>query len=98
MRERFGESYEKAEIEADEYSGVPAVATIGVPNMLMVNANMDDQLAFDISQAALRQQGPRWSEVHSVGGDARPRRRGKEVVDPWELHPARARYYEETAR
>ncbi len=96
MRERFGESYEKAEIEADEYSGVPAVATIGVPNMLMVNANMDDQLAFDITKL-LYDNKAALSEVHPSAETLDPKT-GKEVVDPVELHPGAARYYDETAR
>ena len=80
MRERFGESYEKAEIEADEYSGVPAVATIGVPNMLMVNADMDDQLAFDITKL-LYDNKAALSEVHPSAETLDPKT-GREVVEP----------------
>src|SRR5262245_758704 len=42
MRERYGEAYTEAEIEEGGYEGVPAVPTIGVPNLLMVNADMSD--------------------------------------------------------
>ena len=51
MRERFGEAYQEAEIEEGEYAASPAVTTIGVPNLLMVNEDMDDELAYDITKA-----------------------------------------------
>ena len=49
LRERYGEAYQEAEIEDGEYTGVGASKTIGVPNLLMVNEGMSDDLAFDIT-------------------------------------------------
>ena len=50
LRERYGEAYEDAEIEEGEYAGVPATKTIGVPNLLMVSADMPDEFAYRVTK------------------------------------------------
>ncbi len=96
MRERYGEAYAEAEVEAEEYTGVPAVKTIGVPNLLMVNQSMSDELAHRITQE-LYDGKDRLATVVPAAESLDPEK-GREVVEPVQLHPGAARYYEEQAR
>jgi len=95
MRERFGEAYTDAEVEAEEYSGVPASTTIGVPNLLMVNESMSVDLAQRITQV-LYDGKERLSVVVPAAESLDPAD-GQEVVAPVELHPGAQRYYDELA-
>src|SRR5918999_1378424 len=93
MRERFGEAYAEAEVEDDEYTGVPATATIGVPNLLMVREDMPVRLAFDITRILYEGQD-RLATIVPAAESLDPAK-GREVVEPVQLHPGAQRYYEE---
>jgi uncharacterized protein len=91
MRERYGEAYTEAEVEEGGYEGVPAVPTIGVPNLLMVNADMSDDMARDITQA-LYEGRERLATIVPAAESLDPEK-GQEVVTPVELHPGAQEYY-----
>jgi TRAP transporter TAXI family solute receptor len=61
LKDKYGEVYADGNIPAGTYEGVDKdVPTIVVPNYLVVNESMDEDVAFDLHQAALRpQEGPR---------------------------------------
>ena len=93
MRERFGEAYSEAEVEDGEYEGVGAATTIGVPNVLMVNEGMSEDLAFSVTEA-LYAGKDRLATVVPAAESLDPAE-GREMVSPIELHPGARRYYEE---
>ena len=93
MQEEFGEAYSEAEVEDDEYEGVPGTTTIGVPNLLMVNEEMSDDLAFSITEA-LYGGKDRLATVVPAAESLDPAK-GQEVVTPVELHPGAQRFYQE---
>ena len=93
MRERFGEAYAEAEVEDDEYEGVAGTTTIAVPNLLMVNEDMSDELAQRITQE-LYDGKDRLATVVPAAESLDPAK-GREVVEPVQLHPGARRYYEE---
>ena len=93
LRERYGEAYQEAAVEEGEYSGVPAVKTIGVPNLLMVNEDMDDDLAHDITKA-LYDGKKRLAEIVPSAEGLDPKE-GQVLVEPVEMHPGARRYFEE---
>jgi TRAP transporter TAXI family solute receptor len=96
MRERFGEAYSEADVEDGEYEGVSGTTTIGVPNLLMVNEAMSDDLAFSITQA-LYNGKDRLATVVPAAESLDPAE-GREVVSPIELHPGAQRFYEGPGR
>ncbi len=93
LRERYGEGYQEAEIEEGEYDGVPATKTIGVPNLLMVNADMPAALAHDITKA-LYDNKPRLAEIVPSAESLDPAK-GRELVEPVRLHPGARRFFRE---
>ena len=93
MRDRFGEAYMEAEVEEGGYEGVAATPTIGVPNVLMVNQDMDDDLAFSITEA-LYAGKDRLATVVPAAESLDPAE-GREKVGPIELHPGAERFYSE---
>jgi TRAP transporter TAXI family solute receptor len=93
MREQFGEAYAEAEVEEGGYDGVAATPTIGVPNVLMVNEDMDEDLAFSITEA-LYAGKDRLATVVPAAESLDPAK-GREMVGPIELHPGAQRYYQE---
>jgi TRAP transporter TAXI family solute receptor len=95
MRERFGEAYQEAEIEEGEYSGVEATKTIGVPNLLVVNAAMSDDLAFRITKLLYDAKAD-LAAVHPAAESLDPKT-GQDIVAPVELHGGARRYYEQAA-
>jgi uncharacterized protein len=96
MRERFGEAYAEAEVEDDEYEGVEGTTTIGVPNLLVVNERMSEDLAYSITEA-LYAGKDRLATVVPAAESLDPAE-GREVVTPVQLHPGAQRYYEEQGR
>ncbi len=93
MRAEFGEAYAEAEVEDDEYEGVPGTSTIGVPNLLMVHESMSIDLAAAVTQA-LYDGKDRLATVVPAAESLDPAK-GQEVVSPVQLHPGAQRYYEE---
>jgi TRAP transporter TAXI family solute receptor len=96
MRSRYGEAYMPAETEEGDYAGVPPVKTIGVPNLLMVNADMNEDLAYRITRL-LFDGKDRLAQVHQSAEKLEPGTASK-VVEPVQLHPGAQRYYGEAAR
>jgi TRAP transporter TAXI family solute receptor len=95
LRDRYGEAYQEAEIADGEYSGVAGTKTIGVPNLLMVNEGMSDDLAFEITKT-LYDNKARLSEIVPSAESLDPEK-GREIVSPVKLHPGARRYYRERA-
>ena len=93
LRDRYGEAYQEAEIADGDYSGVKGTKTIGVPNLLMVNQDMDDELAFRITKS-LYDNKARLTEIVPSAKSLDPKK-GKEVVTPVKLHPGARRFYRE---
>jgi uncharacterized protein len=93
MRERYGEAYAEAEVEEGGYDGVAPTSTIGVPNVLMVNEDMSEDLAFSITEA-LYAGKDRLATVVPAAESLDPAD-GREMVGPIELHPGAERFYAE---
>jgi TRAP transporter TAXI family solute receptor len=93
MREQFGDAYAEAEVEEGGYDGVAATPTIGVPNVLVVNEDMSDDLAYSITEA-LYAGKDRLATVVPAAESLDPAD-GREMVGPIELHPGAQRFYEE---
>ncbi len=95
LQARYGEVYQEATVPAGTYEGLEQdIAVIGVPNYLVVNESMDEELAYDITrllfdrQDALAQAHP---EARNLDINVAPQ------VPPLELHPGARRYYDEVA-
>ena len=93
MRAEFGEAYAEAEVEDDEYEGVPGTTTIGVPNLLIVHESMNIDTAAAITQA-LYDGKDRLATIVPAAESLDPAK-GQEIVSPVQLHPGAQRYYEE---
>ena len=93
LRRRYGSAYQPAEIEKGEYSGVDAVKTIGVPNLLVVNTGMSDALAHDITEVLYSSKDELAAIVPSA--ESLDPKAGQKVVAPVKLHPGAVRYYRE---
>ncbi len=93
LRDQYGEVYEEASIPAGTYEGVEGdVAVIGVPNYLVVNESMDEEMAYQITRLLFDQQ--------DALAEAHPEARNLDInvapqVPPLELHPGARRYYDE---
>ncbi|WP_458526523.1 TAXI family TRAP transporter solute-binding subunit [Onishia taeanensis] len=80
-------------LRAGIYEGVEApVQTIGIPNVLTVNATMEDQLAYDVTRL-LFEQTDKLIAIHPAANDTTV----EFSVDatPIPFHPGALRYYEE---
>ena len=93
LRSQYGEVYEEAIIPAGTYEGVDEdVSVIGVPNYLVVNESMDEELAYQITRLLFDQQdalAEAHPEARNLDRDTVPQ------VPPLELHPGAERYYSE---
>ena len=93
LRTQYGEVYQEATIPAGTYEGFDQdVAVIGVPNYLVVNESMDEDMAFQITQLLFEQQ--------EALAEAHPEARNLDItsapqVPPLDLHPGARRYYDE---
>ncbi|MBA4115005.1 MAG: TAXI family TRAP transporter solute-binding subunit [Rubrobacter sp.] len=93
LRNQYGEVYQEATIPAGAYEGFDQdVAVIGVPNYLVVNESMDEEMAFQITQLLFEQQ--------DALAEAHPEARNLDItsapqVPPLDLHPGARRYYDE---
>lgn len=96
LRRRHGEAYVAAETEEGDYAGVPAVQTIGVPIVLVVNAAMSEDLAYRITRL-LFDGHARLAQVHP-SAEKIELETARRVVAPVRLHPGASRYYAEVAR
>jgi uncharacterized protein len=93
LQSEYGDAYQETEVEEGGYEGVASVATIGVPNVLMVNEDMDDELAYQITKALY--EGKDRLATIVPAAEALDPAKGREVIDPVELHPGAERFYAE---
>ncbi len=94
LQDQYGEAYQETTIPADTYKGLDEdVPVIGVPNLLVVHEEMDDDLAHDLT-ALLFDQKKRLTQVHPEAENL-DREDAQDVVPPVELHPGAQRYFEE---
>lgn len=93
LQERYGEAYEAAEIEEGAYEATAAARTIGVPNLLMVDAKMPDALAYDITKLIFERKD-QLAAVTPQAESLDPADAGK-LIKPLRLHPGAERFYEE---
>jgi TRAP transporter TAXI family solute receptor len=93
LRDRYGEAYAETTIEADTYKGVSqGVAVIGVPNYLVVNQSMSEDLAYQLTKLLFDKK----SELVKVHPEANNLDLDTaQQVTPVELHPGARRYYQE---
>ncbi|MDB1088979.1 TAXI family TRAP transporter solute-binding subunit [Streptomyces sp. ACA25] len=92
MRERYGELYTERSIPQSVY-GLPATGTIGVPNYLVVGADLDDDLARALT-GLLFTARDELAEAHPEA--RRLNLRAAYSTYPAELHPGAVQYYRET--
>jgi TRAP transporter TAXI family solute receptor len=93
LQQRYGDVYAKAEIEAGEYEGVDEpVATIAVPNYLVVREDMDAELAYQLTKLLFERK----DDLAAVHPSAKSLDKAKaQEVAPLRLHPGAERYYKE---
>jgi len=97
LQEKFGEAYQTSTIPKETYKGLEEdVEVIGVPNLLVVNADMDETLAHDLTKL-LFDQKERLVRVHPEAKNLDPAR-AQDLVAPVQLHPGAKRYYDEAAQ
>ena len=96
LNKRFGNPYEVAEVDDGVYSGVKGVKTVGIQNMLMVNEDMSDDLAYGITKALYANKKELVAIVPSAKG--LDPEKGRELLAPVKLHPGAARYYDEAGQ
>jgi TRAP transporter TAXI family solute receptor len=94
LQDEYGEAYATTTIPKETYKGMKEdVETIGVPNLLVVNQNMDETLAHDLTKL-LFDQKKRLVAVHPEAKNLDPAR-AQDVVPRVQLHPGAKRYYDE---
>jgi TRAP transporter TAXI family solute receptor len=95
LRSQYGEVYSETTIEGGTYKGVAdGVAVIGVPNYLVVNRSMSEDLAYQLTKL-LFDKKPELVKVHPEAKNLDLKT--AQQVTPLELHPGAQRYYQETA-
>jgi TRAP transporter TAXI family solute receptor len=94
LKQQYGDVYQDSTIPAGTYDGVDEdVPTIAVPNYLVVNAKMDEQLAFDLTKLLFDHKEDLVA-VHPEAKNLDPET-AKKVIPPIELHPGAQRYFDE---
>jgi uncharacterized protein len=95
LRDEYGEAYQTTTIPKGTYKGLDEdVEVIGVPNLLVVNQDMDEKLAHDLTKL-LFDQKQRLVNVHPEAKNLDPAE-AQDVVAPVQLHPGAKRYYDES--
>ncbi|HEV2931293.1 MAG TPA: TAXI family TRAP transporter solute-binding subunit [Propionibacteriaceae bacterium] len=95
LRSQYGEVYAETTIPGGTYKGVTdGVKVIGVPNYLVVNRSMSEDLAYQLTKLLFEQQ-PELVKVHPEAKNLDLKT--AQQVTPLELHPGAQRYYQETA-
>ena len=93
LQEAYGSFYGTATVPGGTYPGQDEdVEVVVVPNVLVVNAAMDEQLAYDIVAAMFDNQED-LAAAHPAAGELTVE--GAVLNSPLPLHPGAARYYEE---
>jgi TRAP transporter TAXI family solute receptor len=88
--EAYGGYFAELPVPAGTYPGVPAVRTIGVPSLLVVDQRMSDDVARDLTALLFEARGA-LSEAHPVALHLHPR--SAIATLPVPLHPGAAAYY-----
>ncbi len=97
LRERFGPSlYSPLTIPKRTYAGLQAdVATVGVANVLVVRADLAEQLAFEITRLLFEQR----AALEAVHAEAKNiTLEGASLGSPAAFHDGALRYYREVSR
>ena len=93
INQRFSAVYVGLVIPAGSYEGFDEeVGTIGVPNFLLANESLDEELAYQVTRVLFEQQEA-LAEAHPEA--EKLDLEGAQSVAPLELHPGAMRYYEE---
>ena len=94
LKQKYGDVYKNSTIPSGTYKGVSEdVPTIAVPNYLVVNEKMDEQLAFDLTKLLFDHKQDLVA-VHPEAKNLDPQK-ATEVIAPIELHPGAQRYFDE---
>jgi TRAP transporter TAXI family solute receptor len=93
LQETYGAFYNIATIPADTYPGqTEDVEVVIVPNILVVNGEMDEQLAYDITRILFEGQAD-LAAAHPAANELTLENATKNSPIPY--HPGAIRYYEE---
>jgi TRAP transporter TAXI family solute receptor len=93
LRRKYGDAYARTTIDAGVYKGASGrVAVVGVPNFLVVNRSMSEDLAYRLTKLLFEKKG----ELVKVHPEAKNLElaTAREVA-PLELHPGARRYFQE---
>jgi len=97
LRRDHGPIYVDAEIPADAANGQrQPTKTIAVPNLLVVNAGMSEQLAYDLTRLLFERKDDLGDHVHPAAKRIPAPR--DQSADPVPLHPGARRYFLEAVR
>ncbi|MER7417250.1 TAXI family TRAP transporter solute-binding subunit [Micromonospora peucetia] len=88
---RHGSVYTTAELPKDVYKTKTDTPTVTVANVILVNADMPDQLAYDLTRLLFTHQADLVS-VHREGGNFT--QQSAAGTDPIPLHPGASRFYQ----
>ncbi|MEJ7703646.1 MAG: TAXI family TRAP transporter solute-binding subunit [Geodermatophilaceae bacterium] len=92
LQETYGEVYAEATVPADTYGLPEDVATIGVPNLLVVSDAMPEDQAYELTKAIFEHLDE-LAEVHpealNISVDTATE------TDPVDVHPGAQRYFDE---
>lgn len=95
MRRRYGEVYAERTIPGSTYGIGSPVATIGVPNYLVVSPDMADDVAYAIIETLFRER----ATLAAAHPEGRRLDRGSAInTFPLPLHPGAVRYYRTSKR
>ncbi|TDB76434.1 TAXI family TRAP transporter solute-binding subunit [Micromonospora sp. KC723] len=86
----YGSVYTTAELPRDVYGTRTGTPTVTVSNMILVGADMPEQLAYDLTRLLFAHQGD-LIDVHPEAGNFT--RQSASGTDPIPLHPGAARFY-----
>jgi TRAP transporter TAXI family solute receptor len=92
LRDRYGDFYSERSVPASAYGLRVQVATIGVPNYLVVPTTMDEGLAYHLTKLLFSSRAT-LVRAHEVAQQLH--RRGAIATTPVPLHPGALRYYRE---
>ena len=96
LRRDHGPIYVPVEIPADKANGQPRpIPTLAVPNLLVVRADMPEELAHDLTRLLFEQRDDLGENVHPSAKRIPPP--GEQHADPVPLHPGAQRYYRQLA-
>jgi TRAP transporter TAXI family solute receptor len=91
LQETYGDAYTEGTVPAATYGLEQDVATIAVPNLLVVSDAMPDELAHDITQAIFEHLDD-LARVHPEAENISPETATQ--TDPVPLHPGAQRYFD----